>query len=171
MMRRQTVVLLATLLAACSEGGPVSIDDSTGAVLAEAYLDRDGNGQRNGADIALAGVRAAVVRQQSGDTVAAATTGADGTVLLPRIPVGSYRVVAGRGILGDSVEVQAIDETTVTVTLADRAVRVIRLALSEFTIAIAAARAEAEGARVAIAGIALNSTGAFGDSTLHLQDV
>lgn len=161
---------LAVLAAACSEGGPVSIDDSTGTVLMDAWLDRDGNGQRTGADADLAGVRAAVVRTQSGDTVAAGTTGADGTVLLTRIPVGSYRVVASRGELGDSVSMQEVDASTVTVTFADTAVRVIRFGYSESTVSIADARATTAGSRVAVSGIALNATGTFGDSTVHLRD-
>lgn len=170
-MRNVALVILAMLVAACSENGPVSIDDSTGSVMMEAYLDRDASGDRNAPDAALAGVRAAIVRQQSGDTVAAGTTGADGTVLLTRIPVGSYRVVASRGELGDSVEVQDLDATSVTVTFADTAERVIRFGYSASTVSIAAARAAAAGSRVAVSGIALNATGTFGDSTVHLRDV
>jgi len=169
-MRRVALTVLALAVAACSDNGPVSIDDSTGAVSIEAYLDRDASGDRTTADVALAGVRAAVVRQQSGDTVAAGTTAADGTVRLTRIPVGSYRVVAARGELGDSVEVQALDAETVTVTFADTAVRVVRLGYAAATVSIADARAAAAGARVAVSGIALNATLTFGDSTLHLRD-
>ncbi len=169
-MRNAALVIFALLAGGCSDNGPVSIDDSTGSVRLEAYLDRDASGDRNAPDAVLAGVRAAVVRQQSGDTVAAGTTGADGSVLLTRIPVGSYRVVATRGVLGDSVEVQEVDAAAVTVTFADTAERVVRLGYSASTMSIADARGSAAGARVAVSGIALNATSTFGDSTVHQRD-
>jgi len=169
-MRKLTLILLTLAVASCSESEPVSIDDSTGSIVMDAYLDRDASGDRNAADVPLEGIRAALVRQQSGDTVVAGTTGADGTVLLTRVPVGTYRVAASPGELGDSIEVRYIDGPVVTVALADTTLRVIRFGYSAPAVSVEEARSAPAGARVGVTGITLNATSTFGDSTVHLVD-
>ena len=117
-MRRMQRLAFATLslaaLFACSDPSGVELE-AVGVVAGTAYFDRDGDGRRdNAVDIPVAGVVAAVLLEATDDTVAQATTGADGSFAIGAIPVGRYRLVGRRGaLLGDTVEVVQIDSAPV----------------------------------------------------------
>ncbi|HSJ30823.1 MAG TPA: OB-fold nucleic acid binding domain-containing protein, partial [Longimicrobiales bacterium] len=115
------------------------------------------------------GVIAGLVLEATGDTVETAITEVDGSFLIDRVAIGQYRLVARRGAtLGDTVDVLAISNASISVAAADTVVRLIPLGYPNIT--AAAARALPAGRRVMVTGIALNTWTAFADSTLHLRD-
>lgn len=169
-MRKLLVVLMAaTLATACDDGtGITNIDDKTGTVVALAWLDRDGDGVMGQNEGPIAGVRAALLRASTGDTIATANTGADGIAIFARITVGSYRMAATNGALGDTVAVLDVDSASVTVAVGDTTTRRIRIGYP--TLSLATVRALPVGRHVVVQGIALNGWSTFGDSTLHIRD-
>lgn len=169
-MRKLLVVLFAaTLAGACDDGtGITNIDDKTGTVVALAWLDRDGDGLMGPNEGPIAGVRAALVRAPTGDTVAAANTGADGIAIFSRIAVGSYQMAATNGSLGDTVAVLDVDSASVTVAVGDTTTRRIRVGYP--TLSLATVRSLPVGRHVVVEGVALNGWSTFGDSTLHIRD-
>jgi phage protein U len=160
--------LIACLAVACGDGpGPIDIDD-TGAVTGTAYVDRDGDGRFTGADDVVAGVAAALLLEATGDTMARATSRADGSFIMSRIPAGRYRLVAQRGAAGDSIDVLQVDSAQITIAARDTVTRHIRLGYPRTT--AAAARLLPAGRRITVEGIALNARGTYGDETMHLAD-
>jgi hypothetical protein len=164
-----TAALLAGALVACSDPTPPVLE-GTGVVVGIAYIDRDGDGLLNpNADGAAAGVLAALVLEGTSDTVARATSRADGMFVMARIQPGRYRLVATRGTtLGDTVEVLRVDSAQITLAARDTAVRHIRLGYPQFS--VSAMQALPVGRRITLEGVALNGWATFGDSTLHVRD-
>ncbi|CAN5897418.1 hypothetical protein BH23GEM9_BH23GEM9_31780 [soil metagenome] len=161
-------VAVATLFLSCSEGpGVIQLDD-TAWVAGIAYIDRDGDGQLTNTDGLAMGVLTALVLESSGDTLARATTRPDGTFIMARVPAGTYRLVARRGAVGDSVDVLHIDSARITLSARDSVVRLIRLGYPRTT--TAAARTLPAGRRITMDGIALNGWSTFGDSVIHFAD-
>lgn len=168
-MRRAAVAAAAVALAlSCSDGpGVIRVDDSAW-VGGIAFIDRDGDGQLTAADGVAAGVLTALVVEASGDTVARATSRADGTFAMSRIPAGRYRLVASRGAAGDTVDVLHIDSARITLAARDSVARSVRLGYPRTT--VAGARGLPPGRRVTMEGIALNGWSTFGDSVVHFTD-
>lgn len=169
-MRRLLPVLLACFTLSCAEGdGPVTIDDRTGVVRGTAYVDLNADGSYAAATDALAqGVTAALLLDATGDTIASTTTAADGTFRMAAVPIGRYRLVAGRGALGDTIDVQPIDNPVFSLAQNDTVSREVRLGYPLVT--TAALRLLTAGRRVIVEGVALNSWSSFGDSTVNVSD-
>lgn len=170
-MRRLLPTLLAATAISCTEGGgPVTIDDRTGVVRGMAFVDRNADGEYAAASDALAeGVTASLLLDGTGVTVAATVTAADGSFRMTGVPIGRYRLVAERGALGDTVEVQLIENAVFSLAQNDTVVRDVRIGYPRTT---AAALGEVPfGRRVVIEGLALNNWSAFGDSTVHVTDL
>ena len=166
---RRLIILGLIALAACDDPGTGIIDTDRNGVLAGiAYVDRDADARLSGPDVVAVGVRAALLREASGDTVAQATTRNDGTFVMTNVPVGRYRLVAALGALGDTLQVQKIDSASVTITVADTAVRSIRIGYP--VISAAEFRTAAAGRRYVVEGIALTGWSTYGDATLHVAD-
>ena len=110
------LVLLTVMLSACGDGpDPIEVP-GTGWVGGVAYVDRDGDGALTAADAPIAGVLAGLVLESTGDTVARATSRADGTFVLPNVPVGRYRLVGNRDYseIADDLARSVWDSTTST---------------------------------------------------------
>jgi hypothetical protein len=169
MQKKLMIALLAVSAAACTEPKGIELD-GTGVVVGVAYIDRDGDGRLNPQiDGSAQGVLAALLLEGTTDTVARATTRADGSFVMPRIEPGRYRLVATRGtFLGDTVEVLRVDSAQFTLAARDTAVRHVRLGYPQFT--VAAMQALPVGRRITLEGVALNGWTTFGDSTLHVRD-
>ena len=160
--------LLILTVSSCGDGpSPIEVP-GTGWVGGVAYVDRDGDGTITDADGPIAGVLAGLVLESTGDTVARATSRADGSFALPNVPVGRYRLVANRGAAGDSVDVLNVDSELIDLAAGDSVTRRIRLGYPRMT--IAAAKAAPAGRRITIEGIALNGWATFGDSVVHVAD-
>jgi hypothetical protein len=159
---------VAALLAGCETPGKIIGIDDAGVVTGLAYVDRDGDGTLSQNDGAAPGVNTALLLEATGDTVARATTRADGTFTMPAVPVGRYLLVANRGTLGDTLAVLQVEEPQITLAVGDTAVRRIRIGFTSTP--IAQARALNDGQQVVLHGMALNGWATFGDSTVHLKD-
>jgi hypothetical protein len=163
-----SAVALATLFLSCSDGpGVIQLDD-TAWVGGIAYIDRDGDGQFSASDGTAVGVLTALVLESSGDTVARATSRADGTFTMARVPAGRYRLVANRGAAGDTVDVLHIDSARITLAARDSVLRLVRLGYPRMT--VEDARGLPAGRRITMDGIALNGWSTFGDSIIHFSD-
>lgn len=162
--------LAGLFTAACQTGTSDRIlaVDATGMVTGDAFIDLDGNGQRNAGDAPATGLRIWIAYRGARDTVASATTGADGQFSLPAVPVGHYALFVDSAAVGDSVRVNAIAPQEFTVA-ADSTVNVL-VTVTFPTVSVAAARSLPVGRRIFIQGVALNGWGNFGDSTVHVQD-
>lgn len=168
-MRKAFPVLLVAAVASCTDGGGgTGLDDRVGVVNGVAYIDRDMDGQRGQSEPVAAGVAAALVLESTGDTVARASTGANGTFVMAQVPIGRYRLVANRGTLGDSVAVVEIADAVFNLAQDDTVSRQVRLGYPAVT--AAQVRTMQAGRRVVLEGIALNGWATFGDSTVHVRD-
>lgn len=169
MRHRIRIAAVVFAVVACNEGGVVSIDDRTGTVAGFAYIDSNLDGLFNSAtEGPAAGVAAALLLDATGDTVARATTQADGSFVMQGIAVGRYRLAAARGTVGDTVDIVSIDSAAFSVAVSDTTALVIRLGLPSFT--TAEVRLLEAGSRIAVEGIALNASATFADSTVHIVD-
>ena len=181
-MRALSVVLIAWcagLAAACGNAGEnrVLAIQSTGRVAGLVYLDRDGDGTPNFADTVLAGIGIRLVAAGTIDTVARATTDAQGGFLMTGIVVGHYVLVVDTATVGDSVQVLRIDTSAVSLTRAD-STETIDVAIGFPQVTIAQARLLPLGTKAFISGVALTRelcaitacSFTFGDSTLHIAD-
>jgi hypothetical protein len=169
-MRKPSIVpvAFAALVLSCSDGPGVIRLEENAFISGIAYIDRDGNGQFGASDGVAAGVRAALILEATGDTVASATSRADGTFSMSRVSPGRYRLVATRGTAGDSIDVLQIDSSRITLAANDSAVRHIRLGYPRTS--VEAARLLPAGRRITMEGIALNGWATFGDSVIHFSD-
>lgn len=160
---------LAALLTAC-DSLPTEDRlalDAVGHVAGVVYLDRDGDGlYGRTADLPAEGIRVTLVRGAR-DTVAAATSDAEGRVVLPDVPVGSYRLAPDAAQMGDSLVLALPDSAALVVNHADTTAVALGLGVRLRTVAEVRART---GGLVAMEAVALNQWSAFGDSTVHLRD-
>ena len=138
-----------------------------GQVIGFVYVDRDGSlDPTGGADTTLAGIRVGLVAGTT-DTVVSALTDATGNVIFNNVPFGDYTLVVDSNTVGDSLVVQAIDSSGVTLRANDAQQTVIaRLGFPSVT--IAAARALPPGSRILVRGLVLARLGAYGDTTAHI---
>jgi len=165
------LVGLVAVLAGCGNAGEdrVLAVPGTGLVGGVVYLDRDGNRTPNSTDAALPGVRVRLLVGGTRDTIASATSGADGVFAFGRVPVGQYTVVVpGESTFGDSIAVVRVD--TAEVNLAPEDTVEIQVAVSFPLVSIAEARALPIGSKVFIEGVALNFRDVFADTVLHVRD-
>ena len=142
--------------------------NSTGRVEGLVYFDANGSREPDEGDPAQAGVRVRLVVAGTPDTVARATSGADGTFVMPGVPVGNYELVVDTFSLPDSFEVVRIDTTAIALTPDDTTLASVALGFPIVT--VPEARALPAGTRIFVQGVTLNSLGTFGDLTLHIAD-
>ncbi len=170
---RQGWWLLAAgaLLASCSNAGEdfgfgTSV---TGQVGVFVFLDRDGSLSATGADTVLQGVAVGLVVSGTTDTAFKATTDATGNAIFNGIPLGDYRVAITQSTVGDSVQVQSIDSSLVTLRSNDP-LQTVQVRVGFQSVTIAQARTLASGARVFIRGMLLASPDIYGDTTAYVTD-
>jgi hypothetical protein len=150
-----------------SDLGPSPLGERTVAV--GVYLDRDGSRTVTALDTVFAKARVALLIRGSSDTFKIATAGTDGVARFNGVPLGQYSVAVDPKSIGDSIQVQAIDSSDVTVTAADSAVgSLARLGYPE--VSIRQARNLPPGRRVFLRGIILAGVQSFRDTTSHLSD-
>lgn len=158
------------VLSGCGNGGAdrsVGIT-ATGTVLGSVVLDANGNGGVDAADAAFTGARVRLLAPVANDTLARASSGADGSFRFFGVPVGSYRLVLDPASVGDSLEVQGVVGGLITVLPGD-SVTVSALASYPATVA-AGVRSGTVGARVFVTGVALHALGTYSDTLLHVVD-
>lgn len=170
-MRLTSCLVLALAVAACDNAGsdlglpPLP----QGAIGVGFYFDRDGSGTQTAGDTVFAGARVSLLVAAGTDTIRSAVSGANGLAVFDSLPVGTYRVVVDRGLLGDSIGVVAGDTGTIVVTAApggNVGGRIIRLGYREVT--VAEARQLSAGIRVYVRGIVLAPLQAYSDSSTFL---
>jgi hypothetical protein len=169
----------AVLSSGCGNAGEdrVLTIQSTGRVDGLVYLDRDGNGAPNFADTVLPGVGIRLVAAGTIDTVARATTDAQGGFLMSGVLVGHYILVVDTATVGDSVQVLRIDSSAVGLTRAD-STETVEVTIGFPKVTIAQARLLPVGTKAFIEGVALTRevcaagicSFTFADSTLHIAD-
>jgi hypothetical protein len=161
----------AAATAACPNAGESRVLSipGTGLVGGVVYLDVDGNRQAGGPDNGLQNVRVRLVVAGTGDTVARATSDANGTFVLGSVPVGRYTVVLpGESVFGDTIAIVRIDTADVSLNPDDTVQ--VQVAVSYPKVTIAEARQLPLGTKVFIEGVALNSLPTFGDTTVCIED-
>ena len=178
-IRHHLLCGLAALAIGCDNAGVARVlaIQSTGRVGGLVYLDRDGNGAPNLADTVLAGIGIRLVATGTRDTVAQATSDAQGGFLMTGVLVGHYHLVVDTATVGDSVQVLRIDTADVSLTRAD-STETIDVSIGFPRVTIAQARLLPPGVKGFIEGLALTRelcaagicSFTFGDSTLHIAD-
>jgi hypothetical protein len=155
--------------AACSTGERLVSIPGQGFVGGLVYLDRDGNREPGGPDQALQGVGVRLVVAGTLDTVARATSDANGGFVFGAVPVGRYTVVVPTAaVFGDSMQVVRIDTADVSLGVSDTSQVNVSVSFPSYT--VAEARARPLGEKIFVQGLALNNSTTFGDSTVHLRD-
>lgn len=167
---RWSALLAAVIvgLVSCDYATDVEILEiqGTGVLFGQAYLDLNGTGASDAGDKPLKSASVEVTTG-SGDVVLSATTDTLGVFVLLGVPVGTYDVGLGSGVLGDSLE-QLGPGSSITVELGDTTQLSIGAGFPTMT--LSEVRALAPGRRVFTHGIALNSRSASTDGTIHLLD-
>jgi len=160
---------LTVVAAACatSDAGNIVTVNTTGTDIGIAFIDRNHNNLLDVTDTPLQGVRVTLFTT-AGAKVNTTLTLSTGVYVFSAIPSGSYRIVVDTTTLGDSLRVSHMDGQDITVGNRDTAKTVIALGFP--TSSAAVARTLAQGRKVEVDGIALNSWAAFGDSTLSIVD-
>jgi hypothetical protein len=156
---------------ACSNAGENRVLAVSGAgfVGGVVYLDVDGNRQPGGPDNGLPNVRVRLIVAGTRDTVAQASSDANGTFVFGSVPVGRYTVVVPpEAAFGDTISVVRIDTSAVTLSPGDTAQ--VQVAVSYPSATVREARALPLGTKVFVEGVALNTVTTFGDSTVSVED-
>jgi hypothetical protein len=157
------------MASACSDGIRLVTIPGQGYVGGLVYLDRDGNREPGGPDVALQGVGVRLVVAGTLDTLARATSDANGAFVFGAVPVGRYTVVVPEAaVFGDSVQVVRIDTADVSLGVDDTTQVNVSVSFPSYT--LAEARARPLGEKIFVQGLALNNSPTFGDSTVHLRD-
>jgi hypothetical protein len=140
-----------------------------GGIVVGFYLDRDGNGAFTTGDTVFAGARVSLLLGSGTDTIRTAVSDADGVAIFDDVPVGTWRIVADRAALGDSIAIVEGDTGTIRLLATNDSIgggRTIRLGFQEVT--PAGARLLPSGRRVFVRGRVLAGLQFFADSTSHL---
>ncbi len=140
--------------------------EATGAIRGFVYFDANGSREPEASDPPVESVGVRLVAAGTQDTLARATTDADGLFAMPAVPVGTYAVVVDTTTVPDSLDVVKIDPETVVASRADTATTLIALSFPKVT--VEEARDLPAGERIFVDGVALNARTAFGDQTVHL---
>lgn len=160
---------LLPLFVACAAGERLVTIPGQGYVAGLVYFDRDGDSVPGGPDEALQGVGVRLVIAETIDTLARATSDANGAFVFGAVPVGRYTIaVPSAPVFGDSLQVVRIDTADVSLAVSDTSQVNVSVSFPSYT--VAEARARPLGEKIFVLGLALNSSPAFGDSTVHLAD-
>ena len=142
--------------------------EATGAVEAVSWLDRNGNGEVDGADAAVGDVRIALLPPAGSQELYSTSTGSDGLGLIPSVMVGDYRAVVDSASVGDSLRILRVDSADVTVSSGDTALVVV--AVTYPSVPTDTARRMPLDRRLFIEGLALGAWSTFGDGSIHVRD-
>ncbi len=171
-MTKRSVSVLGALLfvAACDNAGAYRTTGitATGVARGLVFFDANGSGNFDAADSPVVGARVRLITPLSSDTVARATTGADGTFRVESVPVGSYSVVIDPTSLGDSAAVTRV--TAGPFTLRPNDSLSIEAIVSFPSLTTDQVRTAAIGTRVFVTGVALHSRSTYSDTLLHVVD-
>lgn len=170
-LHRAAIALAITFVAACDNAGSdLGFGASeTSAVSVLIYLDRDGSRTPTVLDTVFANARIALLALGSGDTLRAMLSNTVGIARFEGVPLGQYRVVVVPSSIGDSIQVAAVDSSTIRLVAADTN-RFVLVRLGYPEISIRAARALPAGRRVFIRGVILAGVQSFRDTTSHVSD-
>lgn len=171
MMRRIFAALvLGTLAAAACESDPVDPLEltATGEVRGSAYVDVNGNLERDAADAALSGLRVQLYVRGTQDTVQSVLTGGDGAFRMELVPIGEYDVRVDPATVPDTLQIAIIENNPVHVFVADTPRVTIAAGFPIAT--VASARLEPAGKRIFIDATALNNRDDFADGAVHVTD-
>ena len=165
-----SAVAALVILAGCDNSGAYRTTGitATGVARGLVFFDANGSGAFDPADAPLAGVRLRLVPPLSSDTVARATTGADGTFRVDAIPVGSYNIVVDPTSLGDSAQVMRVTAGPLQLRPSDSVS--VEAVVSFPSMTTAQVRTAPLGTRVFVSGVALHARGTFSDTTLAVVD-
>jgi len=179
---RMLPLLAAMAIVACTESDAdslVDIGQSRGTLTGLVFVDENGTAGPDAQDDGAANVDVALVLAGTTDTVARATTNADGAFTFPAVEVGRYLLVLPGDVLGDSLVVTfrdppgapagsfPLDSAFVDVTAGDSSQAVLGYGYPR--VSVAEARALPPGQRVIVRGLALTRVGEFGDTALYLR--
>jgi hypothetical protein len=166
-------VLLSSLLAGAvgcqnaGEGNILSIS-ATGVVNGLVFVDRNGNRTLDLADTILSNLPVRLVARGTRDTVAKGASSATGAFHFTGVPIGGYAVAVDTTLLGDSLRITRLDSATLTVRPNDTISVQIGVSFPQLT--IPQARVAPVGKKLFVVGVALDSRGIFGDTTVNLSD-
>jgi hypothetical protein len=165
-----TVALLGAALVGCGNaGGDFVLDiDATGVVEGVVYWDLNGTRELDEGDQPMGSVLVRLLVSEVGGTMAVAVSDLAGQFRMRDIPVGRYAVRVDSTTLADTVQVVRIDTSVVRLDPGDTAA--VAVAVGFPIVSVAGARNLGLGERVFVEGIALNRSGDFGDTTLHVAD-
>jgi len=164
-----SLLSLLSLLPSCSTGDRIVTIPGQGFVAGLVYLDLDGNREAGGPDQALPGVGVRLVVAGTLDTLARATSDANGGFVFGTVPVGRYTVVVpDAAVFGDSIQVVRIDTADVALGVSDTSE--VGIAVSYPAHTLAEARVRPVGEKMFVEGLTLNNSTTFGDSTVHVRD-
>ncbi len=170
-LHRAAIALAITAVAACDNAGSdLGFGASaTTAVSVGVYLDRDGSRTVTVLDTVFANARVALLAQGSGDTLRTMLSNTLGIARFEGVPLGQYRVVVVPSSIGDSIQVAAVDSSTIRLVAADTN-RFVLARLGYPEVSIRAARGLPAGRRVFIRGVILAGVQSFRDTTSHVSD-
>lgn len=165
-----TVLLGALAGTSCEHAGEdrVLAVEAIALVLGIAYFDANGNRAVDASDTPHPGLGVRLVARGTRDTVAKVTSDANGAYAIIGIPVGDYRVVVDTTTLGDTIQVVRVDPPEIRLRPGDSVL--VQVGVSFPIVSVQQARGLTPGRRVFVEGIALNSPGLFGDTTVHFVD-
>jgi len=170
-LHRAAIALAVTAVAACDNAGSdlgFGASETT-AVSVGVYLDRDGSRTVTVLDTVFANARVALLAQGSGDTLRTMLSNTLGIARFEGVPLGQYRVVVVPSSIGDSIQVAAVDSSTIRLVAADTN-RFVLARLGYPEVSIRAARGLPAGRRVFIRGVILAGVQSFRDTTSHVSD-
>jgi hypothetical protein len=149
-------------------GADVSVE-AQGTITGRTFFDRNGDLAFDGGDLPLAGIRITLFRTADASApVTEATSDADGRFRIGPIDVDEYRIEVDPSTVPDSLVVRGITPETFVVPTADSVSVTIPISFPQ--VSTLEARSLSVGTTIFLQGIALNSRGAFGDLSVHLQD-
>lgn len=167
-IRSGVLLLLSGWLAGgCDVGaGEMLSLEEMGTLASLAFIDLNGNGEFDAADLPAPGLDQVLLRS-NGDTAALARSDASGVAIFPGLPIGSYTISIATQALGDTLSLAATS----------RQVRVPPRDTARSTVGVRYPRLNLEQARVApagkivsVEGVAQYNANLFGDSTLVIAD-
>jgi hypothetical protein len=159
----------AILLAGCDEGDDSYLldIDALGAASGQVYVDLLRTGSRTGGDPGIADLRVALVRAGTRDTLAYATSDAEGAFEAQDLPVGRFAAHVDRSILGDSLELVAAMDPGAEVRPGQ--IAQVSIGLSFHVRTVPEILGGPEGVRVFAQGVALNSAGNLPGAAVHVR--
>jgi hypothetical protein len=187
---RQAAALLGLLAlslhgVACENAGidRIAALDATGTVTGMIFVDANASRAMDAGDPGAGSLDVALVLAGTSDTVATATTGADGRFVFPEVPVGRYTLALPLAVLADSFRVVYRDPPGEAVadglgtqlppaipqTVARNDTATVVIGIGHPRVPVAEARTAPAGARLFVRGVALTRIDPFGDATLHLR--